>query len=272
MRGNLNTKMSRQIINITDITEYLYCPRKVYLKLVKGIRTPPNQRMILGMLRHKTFDLFNKQEQILISGITEKIPESEISQRYMALSERISRQIMFQNENLARSFGITELEFKKSVAASLAPEIILRASSVSETIKKGFLAKELWRELYPKYLTEYKIISEELGLQGRIDRIQFLKNFSPVPVEVKTRERIFDSDKIQLAGYSLLLEKEFSKQVTSGIIELMGKQHQVELTPELKASVLEIAEKIRNLKEETASMPSNFAKCRNCSFAEECSL
>ncbi len=258
----------KKIINITDITEFLYCPRKVYLRLVKGIRTPPNQRMINGMLRHKVFDLFNKNEKVLVESIKIKIPEKEIKKLYETLLINITKEVLMQNQNLAGSFGIDEKEFSNSISKTTNPEINLRVSAVSKTLEKGFLGKELWRNLKPKYLTEYRIESQELGLRGRIDRIMFSE--SPIPIEIKTREKIYDSDKIQLAGYALLLEKEFNKNIGKGAVEYLGKREDIELTEELKNQVLEIAEKIRNMTEENASFPSNFEKCKSCALKENC--
>ena len=257
-----------KLINITDITEYLYCPRKVFFRLVKGIKTPPNQRMINGMLRHKVFDLFNKNEASLVSSIKEKLEEKEIRKLYDNLLLGITEEIIYQNRNLMESFALSPVDFKKSVKETINPEINIRIPSIIETINRGFLGKELWRELKPKYLTEFKIVSEELGLQGRVDRIEFSENISPV--EIKTREKVYDSDKIQLAGYALLLEKEFGKPVNFGIVEILGKKQQIELNEELKNKVLEIAEKLRNLTDEQAEFPSNFEKCRNCDFRENC--
>lgn len=260
--------MSKQIINITDITEFMYCPRKVYLRLIKGIKYPPSQRMINGMLRHKVFDIFNKNESSLVSSITTKISSSEIKNLYNHLLQNIVKEVLIQNEILASKFRIIEPNFLKSVRETMNPEISLRAESITKVLEKGFLGKELWRNLSPKYLTEFKLESSELGLRGRADRVKFSEKITPY--EIKTREKIFESDKIQLAGYALLLEKEFSKEVNSGIIEFLGQQQEVDLTPELKARVLEIAEKIRNLADETAEMPSNFQKCRECEFRENC--
>jgi len=257
-----------RIINITDITEYLYCPRKVYLKLVKGIRFPPTKKMILGMLRHKVFDIFNKNEQVLVSGIKTKTEEKEIKKLYENLINNITKETLLLNQNLASKFDINKEEFSSSVLKTSIPEINLRIPAIINTINSGFLGKELWRNLKPKYLTEFKIESFNLGLRGRIDRIKF-EDF-PVPIERKSREKIYESDKIQLAGYALLLQEEFGRKVDSGIIEIMGKEEQVILDENLKNQVLEIAEKIRNLQEDNAFTPSNFQKCENCEFRQDC--
>jgi len=107
-----------------------------------------------------------------------------------------------------------------------------------------------------------------LGLRGRIDRVKIDEGI--FPYEIKTREKVYESDKIQLAGYALLLEQEFSRKVEKGIVEFLGKQEEVLLDETLKNKVLEIADKIRNLKEDTAFTSSNFSKCEKCEMRESC--
>jgi CRISPR/Cas system-associated exonuclease Cas4 (RecB family) len=57
--------MNIPVLSITDITSYLYCPRKFYLKKVRGIKEKPNQAMIKGRLKHEILDIFNKMKKIL---------------------------------------------------------------------------------------------------------------------------------------------------------------------------------------------------------------
>lgn len=255
-----------KVINVTDITEYLYCPRKVYLRLIKGIRSPPTRPMILGMLRHNVFDIFSKNESALVSSIKERISESQIKYLYDNLLREIVDEIYQHNYSLASKFDILHKDFIKSVSESMTPEISLRVGVIKKTIDSGFLGKELWRNLKPKYLTEYKLESPEIGLRGRIDRIRFAEDI--LPFEIKTRENVYESDKIQLAAYALLLEQEFGKPIAQGIIEFRGNQQQVELTEELKNQVLVLADKIRNMTQ--GEMPSNFSKCKNCQLREQC--
>jgi CRISPR/Cas system-associated exonuclease Cas4 (RecB family) len=157
----------KRIINITDITEYLYCPRKLYLKLVKGIKAPPTQRMILGMLRHNVFDIFNKNEKALVSSIKSKISSPEIQKLYENMLSGITNETIMLNQNLLKKFSIDNKEFSASVLKTAFPEISLRVPAITKTINSGFLGNDLWRNLKPKYLTEYKIESPELGLRGR---------------------------------------------------------------------------------------------------------
>ena len=257
-----------EIINVTDIVEYLYCPRKIFLRKVKKLKFPPNKKMILGFLRHKVFDIFNKNEAALVSSIIENINEEQIKEKYQILLSETIEKILTLHQNLASSFRIDENEFSSSINKTMFPEIRLRVKAVRKALDSGFLGKELWHNLKPKYLTEFQIESPELGLRGRIDRIKFEQG--PVPYEIKTRKDIFESDKIQLAAYSLLLENEFKSKIEKGIIEFLGREEEIFLTEELKNRVFEIAEKIRNMTQQEATMPSNFNKCKKCQYKNQC--
>ena len=260
--------MSRQIINVTDITEYLFCPRKVYLKLVKKVRFPPNKQMINGMLRHKVFDLLNKNEAALVSSIKENLQESEIKEMYETLLNKIINEILFMQENLVKTFEIDRKEFAENMNKEMKKEIQLRVEAIKHTIDSGFLGKELWRNLSPKYLTEFSLESLALGLRGRIDRVKFSQEITPFEIKTRKGKGIFESDKIQLAAYSLLLEEEFGRKIEKGIVEMLDKTEEVQIDEELKKRVQEIAEEIRNMEE--GKFPSNFNKCKECRIKKEC--
>lgn len=228
---------------------------------------PPNRAMIFGMLRHDVFDIFNKNEEDLVSSINAKISDSEIKRVYDELIDNIAKEHFMLNQDMAEKFEISSQEFFKSVKESANPEIKLRVDAVAKTLAQGFLGEELWKNLSPKFLSEFKLESPELGLRGRVDRIKIDSEI--MPYEIKTRNQIYESDKIQLAGYALLLEKEFSKKIEKGAIEVLGKTEEVLLDEHLKNKVLEIAEKIRNI-DENAQMPSSFSKCQSCQFNQEC--
>ena len=209
---NIIQKMTeKEIINVTDITEYLYCPRKVWLKRVKKIKTPPNKPMILGFLKHKVFDVFNKNEINIVSGIKENIEQEHILSIYKINLKSIIKQISENYSKMINTFKINPEELSEQTLNFLKKEFLIRAESIKKTLNLGFLGKELWRNLQPKYLTEFQIISEELGLKGRIDRIKLTEEI--LPYEIKTREDIYESDKLQLTAYSLLLEQEFNKKI-----------------------------------------------------------
>lgn len=259
--------MAKQIINVTDITEYLYCPRKVYLKKIKKIKTPPTKPMILGFLKHKIFDIFNKNELIIVSGIKQILSKEQILMIYRNYLKTLIREASQNYSYMLRTFKIPLEDLEKQTLDFLKEDLIIRTNSIKKTLDSGFFGKELWRNLKPKYLTEFQIISEELGLKGRIDRI--LLGDKILPFEIKTRKDIFESDKIQLAAYALLLEEEFSRKINKGIIEAGKGQEEIEITEQLKNKVFEIADKIREMKE-APEFQNNFKKCKSCFLKKQC--
>tara|TARA_Y100000310_G_scaffold239285_1_gene242868 strand:+ start:298 stop:1077 length:780 start_codon:yes stop_codon:yes gene_type:complete len=256
----------KKIINVTDITGYLYCPRKIYLKLVKGLKSPPNQAMILGFLKHKVFDVFNKNEISIVSSINENLTKPEILDLYEQNIRKLILEIINNYSNMIYKFKISKEDLTQQTLEFFKKGLSIRADSIINTINLGYKGKELWRNLKPKFLTEFQIESEQLGLKGRIDRIEFQE--IPIPYEIKTRDKIYYSDKIQLAAYSLLLEEEFGKKIEKGIIETKSSQEEIIITEELKNKVLELAEELRNMSE--PEYQNNFSKCKNCEFKKQC--
>jgi len=257
----------KEIINVTAISEYLYCPRKLFLKKIGGKREPPNKRMIIGKIRHDILDLFGKNEQLVVSDIKNRIEKGEIKKMYENLVRNIAGEVFFRNGRMIESFKIDKKELLAFLLRDLQEEIKLRVDSVTAALSLGYFGERLWKNLKPKYITEMAIISDELGLKGRIDRIKIGDEI--VPYEVKTKEVIYETDIIQLSAYALLLEDKFKVKVNKGILQLTTGENVIELTDEKKKKVLDLAEEIRNLKN-APPLPSSFKKCENCSLREEC--
>lgn len=114
------------------------------------------------------------------------------------------------------------------------------------------------------------LVSRRLGLAGRPDRIVE----GNVPEEWKGSKRVYDSHRAQVGCYLILIEEKTGIRPTHGFIVLgNGQRIRVENTPELRAWVLEIAEKVRQVKRQphapiTVNQPP--AKCRGCGMREGC--
>lgn len=256
------------LVNVTEISEYLFCPRKLYIKKTRNLKEPFNEKMLVGWLRHKILDIFNKNEEAFVSSIKFALSESEILKHYENVLRRITLSVLDQNESRLKAFNLEKRDIIDTVMRGNVNELEMRAAAVSSTLEKGFLGASLWSNLSPKYLTEYKIVSKEIGLAGRIDRIIFSSDI--VPCEIKNKDRFFDSDIIQLAAYSILLEKEFGKKVDRAIIETKNGKHDIEIDSEMKQKVLDSIEKIKNIEQSIPPILDSFSKCKSCAFKEIC--
>ena len=223
--------------------------------------------MMLGFLKHKILDSFNKNEPAIVSGIADNINKKEITELYSNNLVKLIKETMRNYDKIVQGFKLTEMEILDSIFKFMKKEISLRAETIKQALDLGLRGKELWRNLKPKYLTEFEIISPELGLKGRVDRVKF--SDSILPYEIKTRDEIYEDDKLQLAAYSLLLEQEFGRKIDKGVVETQTQKEEVNLTEKLKTKVLQLADKIRNLDKEP-EFQSNFNKCRKCRLRKEC--
>ena len=272
------------MLSVTDISQYLYCPRRFYLEKVKGIKKPPNKAMIKGMIRHQIVEEFSNNEKHIITSLTDNRENRYgIIMKFQNTLNRIIKQNFLKNQSLINKFSISENELKEQINKSMNKEILLRTSSVLNTLRQGFLGNALWYNLTPKYISEMRLFSQNLNLKGRADRVMFsnirdIENSTIIPYELKTRatDKVWPSDKIQITSYAILLEEKYNKKISLGILEAGDNKTEIPITQDLRDKTLNLISEIRSLL--TASMPtkeqlkhpSNFSKCRKCEYKKDC--
>ncbi len=267
--------MEKPHLNVTDLSSYLYCPRQFYLQKVKGLRQPPTQPMIEGLMRHQVLETFGKNEEKLFQNlelINNTLTSEKIKQNYREFLEKIVKNIFQKNLKSIKAFQININELYKKIKKQMNKEIILRIIAVENTLRKGFTGEALWENLQPKYHSEYPLISEKLGLKGRADRLMISEN-TIIPFELKTRqaEKIYPSDEVQLTAYAMLLEEKFNTKIPLAILESGDIKHELTITSEHKQKVLDLIKEVTELLETgNPKFPSSFSKCQNCFFKEAC--
>lgn len=261
------------MINVTEINSWLYCPRKLYLAKVKKVKDPPNRAMIIGMLKHKILELFSRNEEFLIKKINKKYDSIELFAIYENFLRDLSTKVFLDYSAMIDKFRIDRQELFSGLLESFSEDIKIRTDSLKETLKEGFIEEELWGILSPKYLSEIKVESENLGLRGKIDRIEINKKEGTIiPYEIKTRkEKIFLSDELQLTAYAMLLQEIYRIEIKKAIIELGNRKQEIEIKEENIKKIKEIINEIKSLPEKSIPpIQSNFNKCRHCGLREIC--
>lgn len=116
--------------------------------------------------------------------------------------------------------------------------------------------------------------SEELGITGRCDVVEFDPEGNPYPVEFKSgRERPHPHAELQLCAQALCLESITGKPVPEGALFFLASRARVAVpfTPELRARTREAISAIQHLLEQARNPPPvDDARCRDCSLAEAC--
>jgi len=265
------------MLNVTDLSSYLYCPRQFYFRKIVGLRDPATQPMIEGSLRHKVREVFANNEENLFENlelINNNLTKQKVTSFYQNFLDQIIKQVFNNSQGLIYKFRINKEELREKIIKSMENEIKLRAESVENTIKQGFTGKELWENLTPKYISELPLISESLGLKGRADRIMIDKNKQTIiPFELKTRDAktIYPSDEVQLTSYAMLLEEKYNQPIPFAILEAGNTIHELTITDSNKQKVRDLINEINELfKTKKPKFPSNFSKCQNCFFTQHC--
>ena len=272
-------RQNNNLINLSvrDLSDYLYCERKAYLKKILGLKEQIGPYVIKGRIKHEILDEFSKIEQNIVSSITYQLSYEELGNLYMIALKQITSMAFERNLSSAESFKLEEEEFWEGLWKELQKDIQLRVKAISLLLKKDIFGLELWEKLEPKYLTEYKIISPRLGLTGKIDRLMISEQDGKkvyIPFEVKSGSAIkpYESDLIQLSSYALLIEDKFNYPASKGFMEYKDRRIEIEITREMKQQALDIIQNIRNFPnlEKMPKIIENFKKCLKCGLREQC--
>lgn len=266
------------MIAVTSLTSYLYCPRKFFLEKVLGIAEAPKDVMILGSVKHRVFDTFNGEEANIVCSIKPSAKKEEIRDSYTSCFSDILRRVIMNARNQFKMAGLSPMDAFNEFLPFFTREAESRAFFVHNFMQKHKLhGEDLWNKLSPKIKSEYKISSETLGISGKIDRVEIYEG-SLIPVELKSglppKEGAWESHKVQLAAYALLLEDNFQTNIPEGIVQYIdsGKRVSVFINPFLKDQVKELASSVKALlfSKEPPSIAENRNKCSSCSLREKC--
>jgi len=120
-----------------------------------------------------------------------------------------------------------------------------------------------------------RLASPRLGLSGRPDRLIRLKNGTIIPVEKKSSKRLYDSHRIQVGAYLLLIEEAYGVRPPYGIVVLGdGRETKVPNTARLRRWTLNVADNVRGQRADP-SQPVRVrptpGQCRSCGVRERCS-
>ena len=59
-------------ISVSLLSSYLYCSTKLFLEKVLLLEEPPKESIVMGSVRHETYDSINKKEEEIVTSITKK--------------------------------------------------------------------------------------------------------------------------------------------------------------------------------------------------------
>lgn len=264
------------MLSVTDLSAYMYCPRKVYFAKILGVKEKPKEQSIKGTIKHAVFENAGREDKEIISGFTEKESIEDLEMTYRKIYYKILMYSIQRAKKDLEAQGLKTLQ----VYQELWPFFLQEAKEKSLYFynlakEKNLYGEALWLAL-PKSVPELRIVSEKLGLIGIIDRVDLVEGF--IPVEIKTgiapREGVWKEHMIQIGAYMLLLSEHYGKEISEGYIEYraINDRRKVKMNVFLKDEILELIIKVRNMlnNKELPAKTTEVRKCENCGIKEIC--
>ncbi|NPV50159.1 MAG: CRISPR-associated protein Cas4 [Candidatus Methanofastidiosum sp.] len=265
------------MIYVTDLTEYLFCPYKLYLKKIKGLPLTQTSEMLTGTIIHKIYEEVLSREKIIIEQrIDENMGIDEIFKILYADSKRVIKNIMIKNKSKLKETGVDYLELIKELQEELKEDELLKSIRIKKYM--GLYGKDsnLYKNLFMLKDMEYSVSSNELGLCGKIDKLEEDSEGNLFPVELKTglfSNGMRKHEKLQVSAYALLLEKERGIKIPLGFLEYYQVKQRIPflIKEEDKKEVLDILSKVKEILEEEIE-PKKEKKnfCKRCGYNEFC--
>ncbi len=271
------------IIPVTLLSEYQYCPRKIYYSKVLKIRVEPNEALVKGKIRHK----IEEEASIRFDFIITKVSRGDFDfifnlfrENYLELVRRTivnniktMQKINLDVQTITNEFIETFTALAKQVAESI-HEIV---------IEHKVLGKDILQHIKTEQTAEMFIESENLMLRGIIDSVEFTDE-NVVPIELKTgsmpRQGVWPSHKLQVGCYMLLCQEHYeNKKVEFGIVRYLDfeQDREVILNPFLRDEIFSTRDKVITILEGKIipdKLPSFEGKinkkCINCLYKKTC--
>lgn len=189
-------KLSQFPLKVTDLKQFVYCPRILYYTYVLPIPRPVTSKMEFGKQEHIELDHLEKRRKLSRYGLDS--------------GERIFHAAFY---------------------------------------------------------------SERLGIEGKLD-LHIVKDKEIFPVEFKHSSDLFFNQKLQLAGYALLLEDTLKRPVRTGFLYLIPKKEIVviPITQDLRDYVHKTINDIRTLilEQKYPRATNRRRRCIECEFKRYC--
>jgi len=264
------------MVSATQLSSYLYCPRKLFISNVLLVEEPIKVELILGTIWHQTYESLNNSEESIVTSIATSNYQ-EIFDIYRHKYSKILRDVILKNKFKLKEFNTSMIDVFNKYWPNFEEEAKEHALNISSFISKHkIFGKELWNKLTPKILSEQYFKSKKLNLSGVIDVIEIHENKFHVPIELKTgkfpEKGMWDGHRIQLAAYMLLLD-DAGKNVNEAVMKYRGTDKRILLMNSfLKDEVLDLINKTSTILNslEVPKYVDNKNKCKSCQFKDTC--
>jgi CRISPR-associated protein Cas4 len=271
------------IIPVTLLSEYQYCPRKIYFSKVLKIRVPPNEALVKGKIRHK----IEEEANIRFDFVVTKVTRGDFDFIFNLFREsylELVRRTILSNVKLMQSIGLDVQALTNDFMETFTTLAKQVAESIHEiVVKHKVLGKDILQHIKTEQTAEMFLESAKLQLRGIIDAVEFAED-NVIPIELKTgtmpKQGVWPSHKIQVGCYMLLCKEHYEdKKIEFGIVRYLDfdEDREVVLNPFLRDEIFATRDKVIEILEGKL-VPDRLPtfdnkinkKCINCLYKKKC--
>ncbi|MFH1055278.1 MAG: CRISPR-associated protein Cas4 [Candidatus Altiarchaeota archaeon] len=256
------------MIRASDLSRFTYCARLIYLYSVLGLEEEKTPERIRGVVGHAVRRELSMRQARLLGGIRSE--------------EDVYHILCMELDSAFSDLPCIFAQEWSALHSILIPEVKAEVLAELDTLQKDLeaMVEDVGFERALKIVTpwriEYNLKSDSLGLSGRVDKIMY--NSGLVPVDIKTgvaSELGWESDRIQLCAYGMLMEDKFSGNIPYGLLEYtrIAKRRPVLFTEELRRQVFDARDGVQEILEGAAPDVCPHGqprKCESCNLRDEC--
>mgnify|MGYP003966777989 FL=1 len=260
---------------INWISTYLYCKRKLYLEQAMEIGSSDEKYPLKLDLKYRIFDEINSVDEEIVKSIKSFKKLDEIQMIFRRKYYEIANAVIEEGEESLSKINYSVANFFHEIWPFILKEVNFRADNLFNfMIRRKIYSDELWKELFPKHLSEVRL--ENNMLKGVVDRIEIYPEHI-VPVELKNskgpNEGVWPGDRLQVESYMVLAEGNFGKKVKHGFVNYLGSGEKRliknnEFVEDYLSTILDSIDKC--LKGKLPNFVKNRNKCTKCPLKGEC--
>lgn len=263
------------MISVSSISEFLYCPAKLYLKHFQEDRIH-NQEMMAGKI---VKEMRRGYEEIIkrnIWNIKDNIPIEEI---YKVLLDEVPQFI----ENLSRKYsGMIDDSILNDLCIDLEEDFKLETRFLALKIKEVLnntdkRGMEILEMFFPQSLLEFTLKNKELNLSGKIDKIEIINGiYYPIDIKggIPPGNGVWLADALQIAAYGVLIDYELNKEVLVGFVNYtkIGERRPVVINSILHNKLFDVLNSMNRMFEsqEVPEFKLFKNKCQKCEYMQVC--
>ncbi len=265
------------MIRVSSISEFIYCPAKMYLNHTQKIEVQ-TQEISRGKFVHEIRRGFEELTKQNIWRIKENI---ELEDIFGILFDEVHLFIENTAKRYSHKYGM-DYSTLKELCEDLEDDLKLESQFMALKIKKILnmtkkRSNELAEMFFPQSLLEFSLQNEELNLSGKVDKIEIINGIY-YPIETKTGippgNGVWLSDALQIAAYAVLIDYELNKEVLVGFINYtkIGERRPVVVNSILYNKLFGVLDSMNMMleKHEIPEFRLNKNKCEKCEYMGIC--